>query len=94
MAINFPNAPTLNQPYTYNGQTWKWNSYAWDLIDNGQKNSGATGGGTDQVFFENNQTVTTSYTLSTNKNAVTAGPITIANGATVTIPTGAVWTVV
>lgn len=94
MAINFPNAPTLNQTYTYNNQTWTWNSYAWDLTSSTQKNSGATGGGSDQVFFENNQTVTTSYTLSTNKNAVTAGPVTIANGATVTIPTGAVWTVV
>jgi hypothetical protein len=94
MAINFPNAPTLNQVYTYNNQTWKWNSYAWDLTSSGQSNSGATGGGTDQVFFENNQTVTTSYTISANRNAVTAGPITIANGATVTVPTGAVWTVV
>ena len=56
--------------------------------------AGATGGGTDQVFYENGQTVTTSYTLSTNKNAVTAGPVTINSGVTVTVPSGSSWVVV
>jgi len=55
---------------------------------------GATGGGTDDVFYENSQTVTTSYTLTSNKNAMSAGPITISNGATVTIPSGATWVIV
>lgn len=54
---------------------------------------GATGGSTDQVFYENDQTVTTSYTLTTNKNAMTAGPITINAGATVTVPSGSSWVV-
>lgn len=55
---------------------------------------GATGGGTDDVFYENAQTVTTSYTLTTNKNAMSAGPITINSGATVTIPSGQTWVIV
>jgi hypothetical protein len=55
---------------------------------------GATGGGTDDVFYENAQTVTTSYTLTTNKNALSAGPITINSGATVTIPSGQSWSIV
>lgn len=55
---------------------------------------GATGAGGDDVFYENGQTVTTSYTLTTNKNAMSAGPITINSGATVTIPSGASWVVV
>ena len=55
---------------------------------------GATGGGGDDVFYENAQTVTTSYTLTTNKNAMSAGPITINSGATVTIPSGQSWTIV
>ena len=50
--------------------------------------AGATGGGSDEVFVETGQTVTTSYTLSTNKNAVTVSP-TINNGVTITVPTGA-----
>jgi hypothetical protein len=54
----------------------------------------ARGGGTDQVFFENGQTVTADYTITTNKNATSAGPISIDTGVTVTIPTGSVWVIV
>ena len=50
--------------------------------------AGATGSGGDQVFLEVDQTVSTSYTLSTGKNAVTAGPLEIANGVTLTVPSG------
>jgi hypothetical protein len=54
----------------------------------------ARGGGTDQVFYENGQTVNYDYTVSTNTNATSAGPITINTGVTVTIPTGSVWVIV
>jgi hypothetical protein len=27
--IDFPNSPTLNQTYTFNGLTWQWNGSAW-----------------------------------------------------------------
>jgi len=56
--------------------------------------AGATGGSTDQVFYENDQVVTTDYTISTNKNAMTAGPITVNSGVTITIPTGSEWSIV
>jgi hypothetical protein len=55
---------------------------------------GATGGGTDDVFYENSQTVTTNYTLTTGKNAMSAGPITIDSGITVTVPSGSSWVIV
>lgn len=55
---------------------------------------GATGAGGDAIFWENDQNVTTNYTISTNKNAMSAGPITVNAGVTVTIPAGSVWTVV
>lgn len=55
---------------------------------------GATGAGADAIFWENGQNVTASYTITTNKNAMTAGPITVNAGVTVTIPSGSVWTVV
>jgi hypothetical protein len=44
--------------------------------------------------FENASTVDFDYTISTNKNAMSAGPITINTGITVTIPSGSVWTIV
>ena len=53
-----------------------------------------TGGGTDKVFFENEQTVDTDYTLTTSNNAVSAGPVTVSSGITVTVPTGAAWVIV
>jgi hypothetical protein len=56
--------------------------------------SGVTqGSGTDQVFQENGLTVNTSYTLTTSRNAMSVGPITLASGASVTIPSGARWVV-
>lgn len=54
---------------------------------------GAKGGGSDAIFFENDQIVTTNYTITINKNAITGGPITINSGISVTIPTGSVWTI-
>ena len=56
--------------------------------------AGATGGGSDEVFYENSTTVTTSYSITSNKNAMSAGPISINSSVTVTVPSGSVWTIV
>ena len=56
--------------------------------------AGATGGGSDEVFYENDQTVTTNYTITNGKNAMAAGPITINSGATVTVGSGETLTIV
>jgi len=56
--------------------------------------AGATGGGSDEVFYENGQTVTTSYTITNGKNAMAAGPITINSGVTVTVGSGENLTIV
>jgi len=71
-----------------------WNGTEWAPIGGGGGGGGATGGGDDQIFYENGQTVTTDYTLTTDFNAVTAGPISIDVAATVTIPASSTWTVV
>lgn len=55
---------------------------------------GAVGAGTDKVFYENDISVASSYSISNGKNAMSAGPITLANGVVVTIPNGSVWSVV
>ena len=82
-----------NQPaaaagqFRYNSDTGQFEGYtnAWGSIGGG---AGATGGGNDEVFFESDQNVTTSYTLTANKNAHTVSPI-INSGVTVTVPSGA-----
>ena len=53
-----------------------------------------TGGGTEKVFYENENAVDTDYTLTTNFNAVTAGPVTVADGVTITVPAGQAWVIV
>ncbi len=52
---------------------------------------GATGGGTDETFLETDNSVNSNYTISTNRNAMTTGPVTINSGATITVPSGQRW---
>ena len=63
-----------------------------------QSGGGAVGGGSDKLFMENGTTMTTNYTIGTEfgatANAVSAGPITINSGVTLTIPAGSTYTVV
>ena len=58
----------------------------------------ATGGGSDKVFYENSTTITADYTIGTTfgaaANAMSAGPVTINSGVTVTVPAGSTYTVV
>jgi hypothetical protein len=96
-SITLPNGTTGQRPTAasgmirYNLTTSGFEGYAggeWGSIG-----GGATGAGGDQVFYENELTVTTSYTLTTNRNAMSTGPITIDSGATVTIPSGQRWVI-
>jgi hypothetical protein len=96
-AILLPNGTTGDRPtgsagyIRYNSTLGKFEGYtsAW-----GNLGGGATGGGSDEIFWENGQTVTTNYTITTSKNAGTFGPITVDSGVVVTVPSGSVWTVV
>ena len=98
-ALELPDGTTGQRPGTpvngmirYNTTLNQFEGYkasAWGAIG-----GGATGGSSDDIFYENGQTVTTNYTLTANKNAMSAGPITINAGVTVTVPSGASWVVV
>tara|TARA_R100001443_G_scaffold78041_1_gene85250 strand:+ start:577 stop:1167 length:591 start_codon:yes stop_codon:yes gene_type:complete len=70
---------TLGSAEIYNGS-------AFAAVGGG---AGATGSGGDEVFFESDTNVTTSYTLTSGKNAHTVSPI-INSGVTVTVPSGAI----
>jgi hypothetical protein len=80
-----------NGQIRYNTTTAQFEGYqggAW-----GQLGGGATGAGGDEVFQENSLIVTTSYTLTTGKNAMSVGPIQINSGAVVTVGSGQRWVV-
>lgn len=75
----------LNTGTATTGQVLSWSGSDYDWIQAGAIND---------VFYENATTVNTSYTLTAGKNAVSAGPITIASGVTVTVPSGSRWAIV
>lgn len=96
-AVTIPVGTTAQQPagavgkIRYNSTLTRYEGYKgtnWLPLG-----GGATGASTDDVFYENSLIVTTSYTLSTGKNAMSTGPITINGGAVVTIPSGQRWVV-
>ena len=75
---------TANYVLTSDGTDIAWGEVA----------AGASGAGSDKIFWENGQTVTQNYTITNNQNAMSAGPITINNAVTVTIGDGETWTIV
>jgi hypothetical protein len=96
--FDLPSGTTAQRPGSpnsgmvrYNSTTQKFEGYgtAWGLLG-----GGAQGAGVDAVFYENDQTVTGDYSITSGKNAMSAGPITISSGVTVTVTSGCTWTVV
>lgn len=56
--------------------------------------AGGGGGAINGIFYENYKIVDANYTITSGKNAMTAGPIEIADGVEVTVPDGSTWTIV
>jgi len=53
-----------------------------------------TGGNTFGVFYENDNVMVTDYTITTDRNAMSAGPITVNPGVILTVPSGSTYTIV
>ena len=68
------------QVLSYNGSTWV--------------NTTATSNTTSKGLFEHSNTISADYSITSGNNAMTAGPITINTGVTVTVPTGSTWVIV
>ena len=62
-----------------------YNGTAWGSIGGGASAGGA--------IYENTLTISANYTLTTSTNGLSVGPITVASGATVTVPSGQRWVV-
>ena len=62
----------------YDGSAW------------GSIGGGASAGG---AIYENTDDITANYTITTGSNGLSVGPITIASGVTVTVPSGQRWVV-
>ena len=79
-------SPT-NGYFRYNSSVNSFEGYvngAWGGV------GGAQAGG---VIFENSLTISSNYTLTTSKNGLSVGPITINSGVSVTVPSGQRWVI-
>ena len=90
-----PGSPAVGM-FRYNTTTNEFEGYsgsspAWGSIGG---SGGATGTGSDTAFLNFGQTVTGSYSIPASTNSLSAGPITVNSGQTVTIPSGSNWTIV
>jgi hypothetical protein len=89
-AVEVPVGNTAQRPagvtglFRFNSQLVRFegfNGSVWGAVG-----GGATGGGNDQVFFENDTVVTTNHTI--NRNSHSVGPISVNSGVTLTIASG------
>ena len=78
--------------FRFNSDTSSFEGYNGTLW--GSVGGGATGGGADAIFIENDQAVTANYTIPATKNAMSTGPVSVNSGVTVTVSSGARWVVI
>ena len=87
-----PGSPAVGM-FRYNTTTNAFEGYAgsspaWGEI--GGSGGGATGGGTEKIFWENEKEMNTTYEISGSgaNNAGVFGPLTVASGVSLTVPSG------
>lgn len=94
----FPSSPTDGQIYTTGNVTYTYNASkgVWDVdtISQLDVDSAVADALSSKTYWENQTTISQNYTVTANRNSLSAGPITITSGVTVTVPDGCTWTVV
>ena len=83
-----PGSPFAGQSIyeTDTGLSYVWDGDSWEGVGGG--------GGAGGAITLNINEITADYTFTTGYNGVSAGPITIADGVTVTVPAGSAWSIV
>ena len=85
-------APKTGSNLTFNSATGALGATSY--TGDGSSLTGVASTVADGCIYENSQTISNNYTITTNKNAMSAGPITVASGATLTVPSGSTYTIV
>jgi hypothetical protein len=84
--VQMPSGATTDRPAAPAEGMFRYNTTldVFEGYSNGEwgqvGGNGATGNGADEVFYENDQIVTLSYTIPSTKNAMSTGPITLGAG--------------
>ena len=95
-AIKVPVGTELQRPGTPAAGQLRFNNDSDEFEGYNGTAWAAVGGGntTSNGLWENSNTITANYTIGTNFNAMSAGPVTVDSGVTVTVPTGSRWVVI
>lgn len=93
-SITLPSGTTAERPtpaagmIRYNSSSGEFEGYngsAWGTIGGGASAGGA--------IYQNKNSISANFTLDTNYNGMSVGPLTINSGVTVTVPTGQRWVI-
>ena len=94
-SLKIPVGTTAQRPGSPTAGDFRWNSTETEAeIYDGSAWGAVGGGNTAVVGWENNVTIQEDYTVTTGNNMMSAGPVTVDTGYSVTVPTGSVWTIV
>lgn len=93
-----PSTPTLGQ-LRYNSDIDQFEGYQgatpeWIPLSTMPTGGIPAGGSPEPIFYINSQVVTEDYTVPAANNAISAGPITVNAGVTVTVSAGSAWSIV
>ena len=84
--------------YYYGNDEMHFHSSGTHIFKNaGTERLRITSGGNVKItsgVIENSNTISANYTVSSNYNAMSAGPMSISSGVSVTVPSGSAWTIV
>jgi hypothetical protein len=87
--------PSADSTYDLGTNSVRWqNIYADTLYGDGSNLTGIASTTAGGAIYENSQTISASHTIPVGSNGMSAGPVTVNNGVTLTISNGSTYTIV
>ena len=95
-SAELPSGTTAQRDGTPSAGYLRWNSTegSAEIYDGSAWGSVGGGNTTDEGLYEHSNTISANYSITSGNNAITAGPITVNTGVTVTVPSGSTWVIV
>jgi hypothetical protein len=95
-SAKIPSGTTAQRDGSPSAGFFRWNTTttAAEIYDGSDWALVGGGNTTGKALWEHSYTVTENYEMTSGNNALTAGPITINSGSSVTVPSGSTWIIV
>lgn len=94
-SLKVPTGTTAQRDGTPSAGYLRWNTTdtSAEVYDGSAWTAVGGGNTTDEGLYEHSHTISANYSITSGNNALTAGPITINSGVSVTVPTGSTWVI-